>query len=144
MRTYFELLDRATGTMLKDYATEADALQDLRAFGREHGQAQLQGLALLHVSDDRPVLVAMDAELVARVEQSEPITVRIFSVSRSTSLPYEMKPNRFKLSNLDLRSTARVFDLDTVAGIASRAYTLDFKQEHESMTPDASANGCDS
>jgi hypothetical protein len=91
MSTYFELLDRASGTMLKDYDTEADALEDLRAFGLEHGQAQLQGLALLRVSDDRPVLVAMEADLVARVAQSEAIMGKLSWDSRATVLSYEIK-----------------------------------------------------
>jgi hypothetical protein len=91
MSTYFELLDRASGTMLKDYDTEAEALDDLRAFGREHGQAQLQGLALLRISDDRPVLVAMDDDLITRVAQSEAITRRARWFTRATVLPYEIK-----------------------------------------------------
>ncbi len=127
--------------MLKDYDTEADALEDLRTFGREHGQAQLQGLALLRVSDDRPVLVAMDDDLIARVAQRDAVTLKLFWVSSSAALPYEMKPNPFKLSNLEQRSTARVFDLEPISGFVSRAYTLDFKQETELMAPGVLGHG---
>lgn len=92
MSTYFELLDRESGTMLKDYATEADALEDLRAFGREHGQAQLRGLALLRVSDDRPSLLAMDDDLIALVAQSETIIRQATSSTTPTVLWYDTLP----------------------------------------------------
>ena len=91
MSIYFELLDRASGTMLKDYGTEADALEDLRAFGREHGQDHLRGLALLRVADDRPLLVAMDDDLITRVAQSEAVTRRHTWDFIPTVLSYKAK-----------------------------------------------------
>jgi hypothetical protein len=72
MTVYFEVLDTASGMMLKAYDTEAEALADLRAFGREHGQDQLQGPALLRVSNDRPSLMAMDDDLITLLYAQPP------------------------------------------------------------------------
>jgi len=67
MHTYFELLDEETGTLLKEYGSELEALDDLWAFGQDHGASALAGLALLVVRDDQPELVAKGETLVARV-----------------------------------------------------------------------------
>jgi hypothetical protein len=91
MSIYYELLDKESGTLLNEYETEAAALDDLRAFGLQHGQDQLQGLALLRVSDEQPKLVAMDQELIARVSQSERVTLQPISVSGATALRVESK-----------------------------------------------------
>jgi hypothetical protein len=77
MKVYFELLDTASGMMLKAYDTEAEALEDLRAFGREHGKDQLRGLALLRVVDDRPSLIAMDDQLVTLLYAKQPLSIQV-------------------------------------------------------------------
>jgi hypothetical protein len=96
MDRYFELIDRASGTMLKDYGTEMEALRDLKAFGREHGREGLKGLALLLVEDDRPTLVAMEDELIARVERSESIEFKRGWVSHSATRVYVISDARSK------------------------------------------------
>ncbi len=71
MNVYIELLDMASGMMLKAYDTEADAFEDLTAFGCEHGNDHLRGLALLRVFDDRPSLIAMDDDLITLLYAKE-------------------------------------------------------------------------
>lgn len=70
MDTYFELLDEETGTLLKEYASEVEALDDLWEFGQEHGPDQLHGLALLRVRGDLPTLLAKGETLIERVEMA--------------------------------------------------------------------------
>jgi hypothetical protein len=103
MDRYFELIDRASGTMLKDYGTELEALRDLKAYGREHGQEGLKGLALLLVENDRPSLVAMEDELIARVERGEPIELRRAWVSHSATRVYVIRDARSMADATDFR-----------------------------------------
>lgn len=92
MNVYFELLDTESGTLLKDYDTEIDALNDLQAFGREHGPEQLKGLALLRISNDLPSLIARDDALIALVHAKERILPhpRPRGTTRTTTLEVEL------------------------------------------------------
>ncbi len=67
MAIFFQLLDRTSGNVIRDYDTEDDAFDELRDVAQNYGQDEIRGLALLKFEDGRPTLVAMYDELIARL-----------------------------------------------------------------------------
>jgi hypothetical protein len=67
MTVFFELMDRSSGNVIRDYDTEDAALEELRDVAQKYGLDEIRGLALLRFEDGRPSLVAMDDELIARL-----------------------------------------------------------------------------
>ena len=66
MHSYFELFDLRSGNVITDFACERDAWGWLRQAATEFGLEELDGLALSHMQDGRPTLIAMEEELVRR------------------------------------------------------------------------------
>jgi hypothetical protein len=65
MSMFFELLDTSSGNLIKEFETEREAIDALRAVGHEYGVEHLRHLALLCFQNGHPTLVARDDELVA-------------------------------------------------------------------------------
>jgi hypothetical protein len=65
MSVFFQLLDRSSGNVIKDYPSKEAALEELRGVAQEHGVDEVRTLALLKFQDGRPMLVAMEEDLVA-------------------------------------------------------------------------------
>lgn len=66
---YFELFDLASGNVIEDYARESDAIDALIQVVRNHGSQAIETFALTHVVNGKPALIAMQADLVLRVER---------------------------------------------------------------------------
>jgi hypothetical protein len=67
MRVFFELFDLKSGNVIEDFETEHDAIAALVAAEREHGSQAIENIALLRFEDGHPLLVAMEQDLVDRV-----------------------------------------------------------------------------
>lgn len=72
MSVFYQLIDRMTGNVIKDYETETDALKELDVVGREHGFDEIRDYALLTFEDGSPIHAAMEGELVALVQALDP------------------------------------------------------------------------
>ncbi len=66
---YFELFDLESGNVIEDYARESDAIDALVQVVVNHGSQAIETFALTHVVNGKPVLIAMQDELVLRVER---------------------------------------------------------------------------
>lgn len=69
MDSYYELVDVASGNMIEDYDHERDAIEALVRVVEEHGSEAIATFALAHVQGSQRRLVAMQVDLVLRVEQ---------------------------------------------------------------------------
>jgi hypothetical protein len=67
--SYYELFDLASGNVIEDYERECDAIDALIAVVSKHGPQAIETFALTHVEGGQPVLIAMEEELVLRVDQ---------------------------------------------------------------------------
>ena len=67
MHSYFELFDLRSGNVITDFACERDAWGWLRQAATEFGLEELNDLALSHMQNGHPTLIAMDEALVRRV-----------------------------------------------------------------------------
>jgi len=72
MSVFFQLIDRTSGNVIKDYETEAAALLELDAVARAHGFDEIRDFALLTFQDGLPTYAAMEDELVALVRAIDP------------------------------------------------------------------------
>lgn len=72
MSVFYQLIDRMSGNVIKDYETEADALKELDVVAREHGFDEIRDYALLRFEDGSPVNAAMEDGLVALVQALDP------------------------------------------------------------------------
>lgn len=66
---YFELFDLESGNVIEDYARESDAIDALIQVVSNNGSQAIETFALAHVTNGKPVLIAMQADLVLRVER---------------------------------------------------------------------------
>jgi hypothetical protein len=69
MDSYYELVDLASGNMVEDYDDEQDAIEALVRVAKEHGSEAIATFALAHVQGSNRRLVAMQGDLVMRIEQ---------------------------------------------------------------------------
>lgn len=69
MDSYYELFDLASGNMVEDYDHERDAIEALMHIVAEHGSQAIATFALTAVHEGQSTLIAMQGDLVARVEQ---------------------------------------------------------------------------
>ena len=69
MDSYYELFDLASGNVIEDYERESDAIDALIQVVGDHGIQAIETFALTHVQSGRPVLIAMQGDLVLRVKQ---------------------------------------------------------------------------
>jgi hypothetical protein len=69
MDAYFELFDLESGNVIEDYVSERDAIDALVQVVVNHGPQAIETFALTHVSNGKSVLIAMQDELVLRVER---------------------------------------------------------------------------
>lgn len=67
MAVFFQLMDKTSGNVIRDYDTEDEALAELREVAQNYGPDDIRGLALLKFEDGHPTLVAMDDDLIARL-----------------------------------------------------------------------------
>jgi hypothetical protein len=72
MSVFFQLIDRTSGNVIKDYETEDAALGELDVVARTYGFDELRDLALLTFENGLPVHSAMEDELVALVQAIDP------------------------------------------------------------------------
>jgi hypothetical protein len=68
MNAFVELIDLESGNVIADYPDEHDAWRALRQMAMQFGLQELHGLGLMRFEDGNPSLIAMDDELVRRVE----------------------------------------------------------------------------
>lgn len=68
MDFYFELFDLESGNVIEDYECESDAIDALIQVVADHGFQAIGTFALTHVTHGKPVLIAMQADLVLRIE----------------------------------------------------------------------------
>ncbi len=68
MDAYYELFDLASGNMVENYDCEQDAMDALMRAVEEHGISAIGAFALSHVEGSHRRLVAMQDDLVSRVE----------------------------------------------------------------------------
>ena len=66
--SFVQLWRLRSGNVMSSFGTEQEAWDWLVQGAREFGLEELNELSLLHFVDDRPTLIAMDDELVRRVE----------------------------------------------------------------------------
>lgn len=69
MDSYYELFDLESGNVIEDYPREEDAIDALMQVIAEHGSAAIETFALTHVTNGKPILIAMQSDLVVRVER---------------------------------------------------------------------------
>jgi hypothetical protein len=69
MDSYYELFDLASGNVIEDYVSERDAIDALIQVAANHGLRAIETFALMHVSSGKPALIAMEVELMARIER---------------------------------------------------------------------------
>jgi hypothetical protein len=82
MDVFFQLLDRSSGNVIKDYPSQEAALEELRRLGTEYGVEELRTLALLRFQDGQPSLVAMEDDLVALLNlEAEPRSLNIAALT---------------------------------------------------------------
>jgi hypothetical protein len=67
MSSYVELFDLRSGNVMANFADAKEAWEVLRRDALEFGLEELNDLALTHVQDGNPTLIAMEDELVRRV-----------------------------------------------------------------------------
>lgn len=72
MSVFFQVIDRTSGNVIKDYETEAAALNELEAVARAYGFDEIRDYALLTFQDGLPTHAAMEDELVALVQAIKP------------------------------------------------------------------------
>jgi hypothetical protein len=65
----YVLFDLMSGNVITDYANESDAWQALCRAAADDGLESIANLSLLRVEDGQPTLIAMDDDLVRRVER---------------------------------------------------------------------------
>jgi hypothetical protein len=65
----WELFDTESGNVIEDFATEQDALDALIDVVSQHGGAAIETFALTHMDSGKPTLIAMQDELVRRIER---------------------------------------------------------------------------
>ena len=70
MDAYYELFDLASGNMVEDYDCEQDAMEALIGIVGNHGSLAIATFALTHVENGHSKLIAMQDNLVARVEKA--------------------------------------------------------------------------
>jgi hypothetical protein len=58
-----------SGNLFADFATEDEAWDALRQWAAEFGLEELHDLGLMRLENGRPTLVAMEDDLVQRVER---------------------------------------------------------------------------
>ena len=68
MPSYVELFDLRTANVVANYADENEAWAALRQAAIELGLEELEGYGLSQVRDGQDTLIAMEDELVRRVE----------------------------------------------------------------------------
>jgi hypothetical protein len=71
MSVFFQVIDRTSGNVVKDYETEAAALDELGAVVRAHGIDEVQDFALLMFEEGVPTKAAMGDELMALLKASD-------------------------------------------------------------------------
>jgi hypothetical protein len=69
MHSSYELVDLRSGNMIEDYDHERDAIETLVRVAEVHGIEAIATFALAHMQGSKRRLVAMQDELVSRVEQ---------------------------------------------------------------------------
>jgi len=70
---YYELVNLASGNLVGDYDTEADALRDVRLMVDRYGPSSVATIGLGRNDDEgQVILVAEGADLVARAEGPVP------------------------------------------------------------------------
>jgi hypothetical protein len=69
MNTYYELFDLESGIVIEDFDLKSDAIEALVLVVERHGFPAIGTYALTRVESGKPVLIAMQEELVARVER---------------------------------------------------------------------------
>jgi hypothetical protein len=69
MDAYFELFDLESGNVIEDYVSERDAIDALVQVVVNHGSQAIETFALTHVTNGKSMLIAMQDELVLRVER---------------------------------------------------------------------------
>ena len=67
MCSYVELIDLRSGNGMANFSDVKEAWEALRRDALEFGIEELNDLALTHVQDGNPTLIAMEDELVRRV-----------------------------------------------------------------------------
>ena len=68
MNTYYQLVDLASGNVIEDYERESDAIDALIQVVVNHGPQAIETFALTRITAGQAVLIAMQDELVLRVE----------------------------------------------------------------------------
>ena len=64
-----ELFDLESGNVIEDYEAECDAIYALIDVVSRHGSEAIETFALTRVDSGKPTLIAMQDELVQRVER---------------------------------------------------------------------------
>jgi hypothetical protein len=70
MDSHYELFDVASGNMVEVYECEGDAIDALIDVVSTHGLAAIETFALTRMDHGRPTLIAMEDELVRRVQRA--------------------------------------------------------------------------
>jgi hypothetical protein len=70
MDSYYELFDLASGNVIEDYESENEAIDALIQVVVNHGSQAIETFALTQVISGQPRLIAMQKDLVVRVEEA--------------------------------------------------------------------------
>lgn len=70
MHAHYELFDVASGNMIEVYEREDDAIDALIDVVATHGSTAIETFALTRIDRGQPTLIAMEDELVRRVQRA--------------------------------------------------------------------------
>ena len=76
MDSYYEVIDLKSGNVIAGFTSEAEALASLRRALSIHGTQAVQGLSLMHITDDDQIVVAMEDDLERLVRDTSLDAVR--------------------------------------------------------------------
>jgi hypothetical protein len=68
MDAYYELFDLDSGNVIEDYDRERDAIDALIQVVLEHGAQAIATFALTYMESGKPILIAMQEDLIERVQ----------------------------------------------------------------------------
>jgi hypothetical protein len=69
MNSFYELYDFRSGNVMEHFAQERDAWDALREMAMEFGIDEMHDLGLSFTNDGKTTLIAMEGDLVQRVER---------------------------------------------------------------------------
>ncbi len=116
MSVFYELIDRTSGNVIKDYESEAAALYELEAVVRAYGFDEIRDFALLRFQDGLPTRAVLEDDLIALVKATDP---QYWGVKTATTI--SLLSNKRKHRTFELQLEPAMAATITTASIAYEA-----------------------